>query len=76
MELETTRARLAYITVIALVAAGGLAFFVGDRLNGTQISLLTMLITQIANKASAAFGFFFDGTADKRPADAVPQTKE
>jgi hypothetical protein len=65
MTENATRAALAIIAVVALVAAGALAFFFGDKLNGTQITLLTMIVTMIGNKAADAYGYFFDGAATK-----------
>lgn len=65
--IDRTRARLAYLMSACLCICAGLAFFFGDKLNGVQISLLTMIITQIAGKAAAAFGHFFDGVPDGSP---------
>jgi hypothetical protein len=65
MNETATRAILAILAIVALVAAGGLAFFFGDKLNGTQITLLTMIVTMIGNKAADAYGYFFDGAATK-----------
>lgn len=62
---DATRAVLAIIAIVALVAAGALAYFYGDKLTGTQITLLTMIVTMIGNKAADAYGYFFDGAATK-----------
>lgn len=67
--IDRTRARLAYIMALCLCICAGLAFFFGDKLNGVQISLLTMIVTQIASKANAAYSHFFDGVPDEKAAE-------
>lgn len=69
MSLDSIRARLAYLALAALIGAAALAFLLGDQLSGVQLTLLTMIVTQIAGKASAAFSYFFDGVAGAKPAE-------
>ena len=65
MKLSTVRALLAIVTLVAVIAAAGLAFFLGPRLSDVQLTLLTMLLTSLIGKLSTAFTYFFDGTPTK-----------
>lgn len=69
--VDWTRAILGIASLLALIGAGALAFFYGSALNGTQISLLTMIITMLGNKAASAFSYFFDGAPDGPPKAAT-----
>lgn len=62
-----TRAVLGTISLIALVAIGILAFFLGDKLTTSQMNLLVMIVTILSAKSGAVFSYFFDGSADKQP---------
>lgn len=76
MAADRTRAGLAFVALAGLIGAGVGAFWIGAGLNEVQITLLTMIVTQVASKVSAAFGYFFDGTAGKGgagPADGEPK---
>ena len=45
MKLANVRALLAILTLVAVVVAAGLAFFLGPELSEVQLTLLTMLLT-------------------------------
>lgn len=62
MTPNKTRAGLAFLALLALIAGGVLAYFYGDKLNSVQLALLTMVLTKIADKVSSAFAYYFDGT--------------
>lgn len=62
------RFRLALLVTLALIAAAGAAFFVGDKLTNVQITLLTTLLMALIGEVKASFAFFFDGVAGKDPA--------
>lgn len=63
--LNCTRAHLAGFALLALAAFGVLVIFFGDKLNTTQITILTTIITLVGKDVGTAFAFFFDGTPDK-----------
>lgn len=69
-DIDLTRSRLAYMALAALIVFGLMAFFLGDKLNSTQIALLANIITMVGSKAQSAFAYMFDGIAGK----AKPQT--
>jgi len=65
MKLSNVRALLAILTLVAVIAAAGLAFFLGPMLTDVQLTLLTMLLTSLIGKLSTAFIFYFDGLPTK-----------
>jgi hypothetical protein len=62
MTTPNVRALLAVLTLVSVIVAAGLAFFLGPHLSDVQLTLLTMLLTSLIGKLSTAFTYFFDGT--------------
>lgn len=57
-----TRAVLAALALVALVAFGVLVILMGASLNTTQIALLSTIVALVGGDVKAAFAYFFDGT--------------
>lgn len=72
MNTEKTRAALAIMALAALIGAAVRAFFVGGKLSGVAITLLTMLCTQLSGEVKTAFSYFFDGTPKAPATGATP----
>lgn len=66
--LNLQRFVLALASIAGLIAAGVGVFLLlswGKELTAVAVGLLTLLIREIGGGKAAAFGWFFDGSADK-----------
>jgi hypothetical protein len=59
---DCTRAWLAVLALLAVVAFGVLVILMGASLNTTQIAILTSIVTLVGKDVGTAFAYFFDGT--------------
>lgn len=63
--VNCTRANLATMVVLGLIAFGVLAFFYGEKLTNPAMQLITTIVVLIGTNAKSAFSFFYDGTPPK-----------
>lgn len=73
--LNCTRAWLATLALLALVAFGVMAFFLGATLNPAQIAILAGIVGAISKDVSGAFAYFFDGVPKKTEPPTTESTQ-